>query len=79
MTAWYMTMEMVMVVVTTVKLVNFKTLTSKSFKLRLKNQCMMNTEILSLSLEFNNTSSQGIKSFKVRIGKKCRKKKSFKF
>ena len=71
-------MEMVMVVVTTVKLVNFKTLTSKSFKLRLKNQCMMNTEILSLSLEFNNTSSQGIKSFKVRIGKNVGKK-SFKF
>ena len=40
---------------------------------------MMNTEILSLILEFNNTSSQGIKSFKVRIGKKCRKKKVLNF
>ena len=39
----------------------------------------MNTEILSLSLEFKNISSQGIKSFKVSIGKKCRKKKVLNF
>jgi hypothetical protein len=60
--------RLTMMVVTTVKLVNFKTVTSKSFNLRLKNLCMMKTEVLSLSLDFYDISCQGIKIFKSRIG-----------